>query len=110
MSVRDEFNSASPTSSTKMNASVRGPRSGTGVAPKLSPVVHRPTASNDWELSHSINKPPTAGGANNRKRTASARSSSTPVAHWASQRPQKSSRTARRTNHVHVVSSNYDTP
>ncbi|XP_012450104.1 uncharacterized protein LOC105773044 isoform X1 [Gossypium raimondii] len=110
MSVRDEFNSASPTSSTKMNASIRGPRSGTGVAPKLSPVVHRATASNDWELSHCTNKPPTAGGANNRKRTASARSSSPPVAHWASQRPQKSSRTARRTNIVPFVSNNDETP
>ncbi|MBA0568096.1 hypothetical protein Golob_005612 [Gossypium lobatum] len=110
MSVRDEFNSASPTSSTKMNASIRGPRSGTGVAPKLSPVVHRATASNDWELSHCTNKPPTAGGATNRKRTASARSSSPPVAHWASQRPQKSSRTARRTNIVPFVSNNDETP
>ncbi|XVF35073.1 hypothetical protein REPUB_Repub18cG0113400 [Reevesia pubescens] len=109
MSVRDEFNSASPTSSTKMNASIRGPRTGSGVAPKLSPVVHRATASNDWELSHCTNKPPTAGGANNRKRT-SARSSSPPVAHWASQRPQKSSRTARRTNLVPIVSSNDETP
>ncbi|TYH65992.1 hypothetical protein ES332_D06G093100v1 [Gossypium tomentosum] len=110
MSVRDEFNSASPTSSTKMNASIRGPRSGTGVAPKLSPVVHRATASNDWELSHCTNKPPTAGGATNRKRTASARSSSPPVAHWASQRPQKSSRTARRSNIVPFVSNNDETP
>ncbi|XVF48956.1 hypothetical protein PTKIN_Ptkin03bG0229700 [Pterospermum kingtungense] len=110
MSVRDEFNSASPTSSTKMNASIRGPRSGSGVASKLSPVVHRATASNDWELSHCTNKPPTAGGANNRKRTASARSSSPPVAHWASQRPQKSSRTARRTNLVPIVSNNDETP
>ncbi|XVE97949.1 hypothetical protein REPUB_Repub03eG0062900 [Reevesia pubescens] len=110
MSVRDEFNSASPTSSTKMNASIRGPRSGSGIAPKLSPVVHRATASNDWELSHCTNKPPTAGGANNRKRTTSARSSSPPVAHWAGQRPQKSSRTARRTNLVPIVSSNDETP
>ncbi|XP_022754847.1 uncharacterized protein LOC111303085 isoform X2 [Durio zibethinus] len=110
MSVRDEYNSASPTSSTKMNASIRGPRSGPGVAPKLSPVVHRATASNDWELSHCANKPPTAGGANNRKRTTSARSSSPPVAHWASQRPQKSSRTARRTNLVPIVSSNDESP
>ncbi|KAK8509097.1 hypothetical protein V6N13_062149 [Hibiscus sabdariffa] len=110
MSVCDEFNSASPTSSTKMNASIRGPRSGTGVAPKLSPVIHRAMTSNDWELSHCTNKPPTHGGATNRKRTASARSSSPPVARWASQRPQKSSRTARRTNIVPIVSSNDETP
>ncbi|XP_039023877.1 uncharacterized protein LOC120156651 isoform X1 [Hibiscus syriacus] len=110
MSVRDEFNSASPTSSTKMNASICGPRSGTGVAPKLLPVIHRAMASNDWELSHCTNKPPTHGGATNRKRTASARSSSPPVANWASQRPQKSSRTARRTNIVPIISSNDETP
>ncbi|KAK8351446.1 hypothetical protein V6Z12_A05G033600 [Gossypium hirsutum] len=109
MNVRDEFSSGSPTSSSKMNASVRGPRSGSGVSPKLSPIVHR-VASNDWELSHCTNKPPTAGGANNRKRTTSARSSSLPVTHWASQRPLKSSRSARRTNIVPIVSSNDETP
>ncbi|CAK7352546.1 unnamed protein product [Dovyalis caffra] len=101
-SVRDDFNSASPTSSGKMNPSIRAPRSGSGITPKLSPVVHRATAPNDWELSHCTNKPP-AVGANNRKRTASARSSSPPVAHWAGQRPQKISRTARRTNLVPIV-------
>ncbi|GMI81313.1 SAGA complex subunit 2A [Hibiscus trionum] len=111
ISVRDEFSSDSPTatSSSKMNASSRGPRSGSGVAPKLSPLVHRATTSNDWELSHCTNKPPTAGGANNRKRT-SAQSSSPPVTHWASQRPLKSSRTARRTNLVAIVSTNDETP
>ncbi|XP_011003357.1 PREDICTED: LOW QUALITY PROTEIN: uncharacterized protein LOC105110124 [Populus euphratica] len=99
-SVRDDFNSASPTSSAKMNPSIRAPRSGSGILPKLSPVVHRATAPNDWEISHCTNKPP-AVGANNRKRTASARSSSPPVAHWAGQRPQKISR--RRTNLVPIV-------
>ncbi|GMJ07321.1 SAGA complex subunit 2A [Hibiscus trionum] len=110
MSVRDEYNSASPTSSTKMNASIRGPRSGTGAAPKLSPVIQRAMALNEWEFSHCTNKPPTHGGATNRKRTASPRSSSPPVVHWASQRPQKSSRTARRTNIVPIISSNDETP
>ncbi|KAK8581828.1 hypothetical protein V6N13_144828 [Hibiscus sabdariffa] len=109
MSVRDEFSSDSPTSSSKMNTSSRGPRSGSGVAPKLSPRIHRATTSNDWELSHCTNKPPTAGGANNRKRT-SARSSSPPVTHWANQRPLKSSRTARRTNLVPIVSTNDEIP
>ncbi|KAG8657073.1 hypothetical protein MANES_03G036800v8 [Manihot esculenta] len=104
--VRDDFNSASPTSSTKMNAPVRAPRSGSGIAPKLSPVVHRATASNEWELSHCSSKPPTTVGMSNRKRTASARSSSPPVAHWAGQRPQKSSRSARRTNLIPIVSNN----
>ncbi|KAJ7955926.1 Serine/arginine repetitive matrix protein 2 isoform 2 [Quillaja saponaria] len=108
--VRDELNSASPTSITKMNTSVRAPRTGSGVAPKMSPVVHRASASNDWEMSHCTNKPPAGVGANNRKRMASARSSSPPVAHWAGQRAQKISRTARRTNLVPIVSSTDDIP
>ncbi|KAJ0031843.1 hypothetical protein Pint_13436 [Pistacia integerrima] len=110
MNARDEFKSASPTSNTKMNASVRAPRSGSVAAPpKLSPGFHRATAPNDWELSHCTNKPPAVVGTNNRKRTASARSSS-PVAHWAGQRPQKNSRTARRTNLLPIVSNNEKTP
>lgn len=106
--VRDDLNSASPISNSKVNASVRAPRSSTGVVPKLSPVVHRATVSNDWEISHCTNKPPSGVGANNRKRMASARSSSPP--HWAGQRPQKISRTARRSNFVPIVSSNDETP
>ncbi|XP_065848975.1 uncharacterized protein [Euphorbia lathyris] len=107
--VRDDSNSASPTSSTRLNAAVRGPRSGSGIGPKLSPVVSRATAANDWELSHCSNKPP-AAGVNNRKRTASTRSSSPPVAHWAGQRPQKISRTARRTNLIPIISNNDENP
>lgn len=107
--VRDEFNSASPTSSTKMTTAIRAPRSGSGVAPKLSPIVHRTAVSNDWELSHCATKPPAGvSSTNNRKRAASAQSSSPPVVPW--QRPQKSSRTARRTSCVPVVSSNDDSP
>ncbi|KAK7328983.1 hypothetical protein VNO77_23125 [Canavalia gladiata] len=106
--VRDEFNSASSNSSTKMNTSIRAPRSGSGVAPKLSPVVHRAAVPNDWELSRCTPKPSAGIGTNNRKRVGSARSSSPPVVHW--QRPQKSSRTARRTNFVPIVSSNDDSP
>ncbi|KAM5547317.1 hypothetical protein ABKV19_001690 [Rosa sericea] len=108
--ARDDFNSASPTSSTKMNASVRAPRSGSAVAPKLSPVVHRATVPNDWEISQCTNKPPAVVGANNRKRMTSARSSSPPVAQWAGQRPQKMSRTARRSNFNPIVSSNEENP
>lgn len=106
--VRDDFSSASPTSSTKMNASARAPRSSSGAVLKSSPIIHRSAVSSDWELAHCSNKPP-AVGANNRKRTPSTRSSSPPVAHWAGQRPQKISRTARRTNFVPIVSSNDDT-
>ena len=91
-----------------MNTSIRAPRSGSGVTPKLSPVVHRAAVPNDWELSHCTTKPPAGVGTNNRKRVASARSSSPPVVHW--QRPQKSSRTARRTNFIPMGSSNDDSP
>ncbi|KAL0308465.1 UNVERIFIED_CONTAM: hypothetical protein Sradi_5788800 [Sesamum radiatum] len=94
---REDFSSGSPTSGTKFNANVRGPRSGSvGGVSKLSQVVQRSASSNDWELSNCTNKVPGGLGANSRKRTPSARSSS-PVTHWV-QRPQKFSRTARRTN------------
>ncbi|KAI9112624.1 hypothetical protein K1719_016547 [Acacia pycnantha] len=108
--VRDEFNSASPTSNTKMHTSIRAPRSGSGVAPKLSPVVPKAALSNDWELSHCSTKPPAGVSMSNRKRVASTRSSSPPVAQWAAQRPQKNSRTARRTNFMPIVSSNDESP
>ncbi|CAL0304785.1 unnamed protein product [Lupinus luteus] len=108
VTVRDDFNSASPNTSAKTNTSVRAPRSGSGVAPKLSSVVHRAAVSNDWELSHCTTKPPAGVGTNNRKRVASARSSSPPIVPW--QRPQKNSRTSRRTNFVPIVSSNDDFP
>ncbi|XP_049405757.1 uncharacterized protein LOC125869233 isoform X2 [Solanum stenotomum] len=94
----EEFTSPSPTSSTKLNSATRAPRSGSGVAPKLSPPVQRAAAANDWEISHCTNKLPSAVGAGNRKRNPSTRSSSPPVAQWAGQRPQKISRPARRNN------------
>ncbi|XP_030448379.1 uncharacterized protein LOC115671056 [Syzygium oleosum] len=105
--ARDDLTSASPTSSTRMNASVRGPRSSSGVAPKLSPVVNSPTVSNDWEISSCTTKPSVTVGAQSRKRTTSGRSSSPPVACWP--RPQKISRTARRRNFVPSVPSNDET-
>lgn len=74
----------------------------------MSPVVHKTAVPNDGELSHGSPKPPAGAGTTNRKRAASARSSSPPVVKW--QRPQKSSRTARRTNLVPVTSSNDDSP
>ncbi|XP_031380403.1 uncharacterized protein LOC116195384 [Punica granatum] len=102
---RDDFNSASPTSSTRVNASVRGPRANSGVVPKLSQVMNRVNGTNDWEIPHSTNRPPAAVGSNNRKRTASARSSSPPASQWTGQH-QKTSRTGRRTNLGPSVSSN----
>ncbi|CAN8230033.1 unnamed protein product [Cochlearia groenlandica] len=106
--IHDESNSSSPTSTPKMNASVRGPRSGSGLLTKLSPVVHNTPSPNDWDISGCSNKPPPLSGVPNRKRMTSNRSSSPPVTQWASQRPQKISRIARRTNLVPIASSNDD--
>ncbi|XP_010541085.1 PREDICTED: uncharacterized protein LOC104814635 isoform X2 [Tarenaya hassleriana] len=107
--IHEEFNSSSPTSNARANASIRGPRSGSGLLPKLSPVVHN-TPPSDWDISSCTNKPPTLSGVTNRKRMSSNRSSSPPVTQWASQRPQKISRIARRTNLVPIVSSNDEVP
>ncbi|XP_010436341.1 PREDICTED: uncharacterized protein LOC104720069, partial [Camelina sativa] len=108
--IHDESNSSSPTSNPKMSASVRGPRSGSGLPPKLSPVVHNTPSPSDWDISGCTNKPPLLSGVPSRKRMTSNRSSSPPVTQWASQRPQKISRVARRTNLVPIVSSNDDIP
>ncbi|KAL1825365.1 hypothetical protein ACET3Z_012143 [Daucus carota] len=107
--TRDEFSSGSPTSSAKLNAATRAPRSSSGIVPKLSPVVQRANAAKDWELSHCTSKNSGPVGASNRKRTPSTQSSSPPVAQWASHRPQKMSRTARRTNLVPIIPSNDET-
>ncbi|KAJ8750801.1 hypothetical protein K2173_015982 [Erythroxylum novogranatense] len=106
--VRDDFNSASPMSTTKMSASIRAPRSSSGITAK-SQVVNRASTSNGLELSNCTNKP-LAVGPNSRKRSASARSSSPPVAQWAGQRPQKISRIARRTNLIPIISNNDESP
>ncbi|KAI7724512.1 hypothetical protein M8C21_028993, partial [Ambrosia artemisiifolia] len=108
--VREEFISGSPTSSTKLHGTARGPRSGSNVVPKLSTVVQRATASSDWDLVHGTNKNPGSFGSSNRKRTPSTRSPSPPVAQWAERRPQKISRTARRTNLVPILSSSDEVP
>ncbi|CAH8300294.1 unnamed protein product [Eruca vesicaria subsp. sativa] len=100
--IHNEFNSSSLVSNTKPNASVRGPRSGSGLPPKLSPRLHNTPSPSDWDISGCTNKPPTP--LTHRKRMTSNRSSSPPVTQWASQRPQKISRTARRTNLVPIVS------
>ncbi|KAI3443604.1 hypothetical protein Pfo_000269 [Paulownia fortunei] len=106
---REDFSSGSPTSGSKLNANVRAPRSGSvGGVSKLSQVVQRSASSNDWELSNCTNKIPGGLGTNSRKRTPSTRSSS-PVANWV-QRPQKISRTARRTNLLPIVPGNDENP
>lgn len=108
--TREEFSSDSPTSSAKLNAATRAPRSSSGIVPKLSPVIQRATAAaKDWELSHCTSKNSGPIGASNRKRTPAAQSSSPTVAQWASHRPQKMSRTARRTNLIPVIPTNDET-
>ncbi|KAL8456756.1 hypothetical protein ACS0TY_034018 [Phlomoides rotata] len=103
---REDFSSGSPTSGTKLNVNARAPRSvSVGGVSKLS-QVQRSVSSNDWDLSNCANKITGGVGANSRKRTPSTRSSS-PVTHWV-QRPQKISRTARRTNLLPIVPGNDD--
>ncbi|XP_043706101.1 uncharacterized protein LOC122655817 isoform X2 [Telopea speciosissima] len=102
--VREDIFSSSPSSITKLSASVRAPRSGPCIIPKSSPSVHRAIGvPEEWELSHCMNKIPAVVGASNKKRPPSTRSSSPPVTQWAGQRPQKISRVARRTNLVPPV-------
>ncbi|KAL0726691.1 hypothetical protein Bca4012_022784 [Brassica carinata] len=108
--IQDESNSPSPTSNPKISVSFRGPRSGSGLPPKLSPVVHNTPSPSDWDISGCTNKPPLLAGVPSRKRMTSNRSSSPPVTQWAGQRPQKISRSARRTNLIPIVSSNDDVP
>ncbi|PIN19839.1 hypothetical protein CDL12_07461 [Handroanthus impetiginosus] len=106
---REDFCSGSPTSGSKLNANIRAPRSGSvGGVSKLSQVVQRSASPNEWELSNYTNKIPGSLGANSRKRTPSARSSS-PVSSWV-QRSQKISRTARRTNLLPIVPGNDEDP
>lgn len=107
--VRENFLSATHASSTKVNSVSRAPRSVSGVAPKLSAVVQQAAVANDWETSHCTSRLPSAVGPGNRKRTTSMRSSSPPVAQWASQRPQKISRPARRANFP-IVPNNDEIP
>ncbi|XP_071721469.1 uncharacterized protein [Rutidosis leptorrhynchoides] len=108
--VREEFISGSPTTNTKLHASARGPRTGSNAVSKSSPVVQRAAASNDWDPVHGTNKNLGPFGPSNRKRTASTRSSSPPVTQWADRRPQKISRTARRTNLVPILSTSDEVP
>ncbi|CAN4084946.1 unnamed protein product [Withania somnifera] len=107
--ARENFTSATPASSSKVNSAARAPRPVSGAAPKLSAVVSQVATANDWETSHCMNRFPPAVGAGNRKRASSMRSSSPPVAQWASQRPQKISRPARRANFP-IVPNNDEIP
>lgn len=109
---REENYAASPTSMVKINASVRGPRSNPASLPKaMSPNMNRAVGNSDeWDHSNPINKLNGIVGAVNRKRSASVRSSSPPVAHWGGQRHQKMTRVARRSNLPPVGSNRDDFP
>jgi hypothetical protein len=91
---------------SKANGSARGPRSNSGSLLKSSPNIHRLQAtSDDWEHPSSTNKLTSASGSGNAKRTKSTHSLSPPT-HWGGQRPQKISRSARRSNLVPIITSN----
>ncbi|KAL0333744.1 UNVERIFIED_CONTAM: hypothetical protein Sangu_1530600 [Sesamum angustifolium] len=103
---QEDFSSGSPISGSKLTANARAPRSASvGGASKLSQVVQRSASSNNWGFSSCTKKIPGALGANNRKRTPSTQSSSPSVANWV-QRPQKISRTARRTHLLPIFTGN----
>ncbi|KAI3458839.1 hypothetical protein Pfo_015502 [Paulownia fortunei] len=84
----------------------RAPRSGSMAAANSPANVPRLSGTlESWEQPQAVNKTPSIGGANNRKRALPAGSSSPPITQWVGQRPQKISRT-RRTNLIPV--SNHD--
>lgn len=87
----------------KANGSARGPRSNSGSILKSSPNIHRSQASSDdWEHPSGTNKLISAGGSGNHKRTKSTHSLSPPT-QWGGQRPQKISRSARKSNLVPII-------
>lgn len=75
---------------------------------KLSQAVQQPASPNDWELSRCANKVPVHFEKTIRKLTPSTGSSS-PVGNWV-QRPQKISRSARRTNLLPIIPLNDKKP
>uniref|UniRef100_A0A7N0TUH8 Uncharacterized protein n=1 Tax=Kalanchoe fedtschenkoi TaxID=63787 RepID=A0A7N0TUH8_KALFE len=103
---RDDFSSASPTSSSKLNPSARAPRSFSVSAPKSAPMINRVATFNDWELTNCSNKLHVPSGTNG-KHNFSTRSSS-PPAHRAGQRSQKNSRPTRKASFLSVSPGNDD--
>ncbi|KAG8085256.1 hypothetical protein GUJ93_ZPchr0010g9083 [Zizania palustris] len=94
---------ANITSVPKANGSTRGPRSNSGSLLKSSPNIHRLQAnSDDWEHSSGTNKLNSTSGSGNPKRTKSTHSLSPPT-QWGGQRPQKISRSARKSNLVPII-------
>ncbi|XP_076920370.1 uncharacterized protein LOC143581480 [Bidens hawaiensis] len=101
VNVRQDFISGTPSSTTKPQAVARGPRSGPSGVPKLThgQLVTISKGSNPGLITST-----------NRKRGSSTRSPSPPVAQWADRRPQKISRTARRTNLTPLLPTNGEFP
>ncbi|KAI3470617.1 hypothetical protein Pfo_027280 [Paulownia fortunei] len=103
MNNREDNHAMCPSPISKGKAS-RAPRSGSMVATNSASNVLRVSGTlESWEQPQAVNKTPTIGGANNRKRSMPAGSSSPPITQWVGQRPQKISRT-RRTNLIPVSS------
>ncbi|KAM0953197.1 hypothetical protein DsansV1_C02g0021501 [Dioscorea sansibarensis] len=102
---REENLAGSPTPLTKLNASVRAPRSNPGSLARASPNTHRISANtDDWDHSQTTNKVNGFNRGINRK-CSSSQLASSPVAQLVGQRPQKMSRVARRSNLSPLTSS-----
>jgi hypothetical protein len=103
--ANEDDSGANISSLPKPNGSARGPRSNSGSLLKSSPNIHRLEAtSDDWEHPSSTNKLVSATGSGNAKRTKSTHSLSPPT-QWGGQRPQKISRSARKSNLVPIITS-----
>ncbi|XP_044973572.1 uncharacterized protein LOC123441113 isoform X2 [Hordeum vulgare subsp. vulgare] len=101
----EDDTSSNTTAVSKANGSARGPRSNSGSLLKSSPNRHRLQANpDDWEHPSGTNKLNSASGSGNSKRTKSAHSLSPPT-QWGGQRPQKISRSARKSNLVPIITS-----
>lgn len=83
----------------------RAPRSGSIAAANSAANVPRLSGTlESWEQAQAVNKNPSTGGTNSRKRSMPSGSTSPPITQWGGQRPQKISRT-RRTNLIPVLNS-----
>ncbi|CAA0814375.1 Unknown protein [Striga hermonthica] len=103
MGNREDINAICPSPILKGKAS-RAPRSGSMVSASSTSNIPRVSVTlESWEQPQAVHKTSTTCGANNRKRSMPAGSSSPPITQWVGQRPQKISRT-RRTNLIPVSS------
>ncbi|XP_021730540.1 uncharacterized protein LOC110697476 [Chenopodium quinoa] len=106
LNMREDPHVFSPGSITKGKAS-RAHRSGPASVGNSSPSFSRMSgAAEDWEQPLNVNKVHSLAGVNNRKRPLPSTDSSSGMAQWVGQRPQKISRN-RRTNIVSPTS-NHD--